>query len=134
MKATIIVVNSDNLTEEVLKEAAQKAAEFIGKEEHTQAAQELESVKSEIRDFTKIADEKYMECEGLRQSRNILAGEIKILELRAALLEQEAKVAALKPKQPSRVAKAFKALSSHIAESSKRMPLMGLFTKPKQTA
>lgn len=134
MKTTIIICDSDSLNEDVLKDAAQKAAEFISEEQHTQAAQELQSVRKEISDFTKIADEKYVECEKLRQSRNILAGEIKILELRKALVEQEAKVAKMKPVQPSRVGKAFKAITKHIAESSRRIPLVGLFSKPKQTA
>ena len=125
MKATIIVVNSDSLTEEVIKGAAQKAAEFISKEEQTQAAQELESVKTEIRDFTRIADEKYNECEGLRETKQLLAAEVQLLELRKALLEQEAKVAKLKPKQPSRVGRAFQALGKHIADSAKSVSLAG---------
>jgi hypothetical protein len=88
----------------------------------------LENVKKEIRDFTKIADEKYDECNELRGQKILLKEEIQLLTIRKELLMQEARVKALRPKKPSVIGKIFKDLGNHIATAGS-----AVFTrKPKE--
>jgi hypothetical protein len=117
MKATIIVCDAENINDDILKEAAAKAAEFITSCESTACKEQLENVKKEIRDFTKIADEKYDECNELRGQKILLKEEIQLLTIRKELLMQEAKVKALKPNKPSVFGKIFKDLGNHIASA-----------------